>query len=40
VLKPLRSAVGKQTIYPTNQDSHPNKNGYEIIARTVAANLQ
>jgi hypothetical protein len=39
VLKPLRNAIGKQIIYPTNQDGHPNKNGYEIIAKTILAQL-
>jgi len=39
VLDPLRRAVGRQMIYPTNADSHPNRNGYEIIARTIGAQL-
>jgi hypothetical protein len=39
VTESLKAAVGKQTIYPTNQDGHPNKTGYELIARTILANL-
>jgi hypothetical protein len=40
VLEPLRSAVPKQTIYPTNGDTHPNKNGYRIIAQTIVNRLR
>ena len=35
LLGPLQSAVGREQIYPTNHNSHPNKNGYTIIARTI-----
>ena len=31
----LRNAVGKEPIYPSNYESHPNKTGYSIIAQSV-----
>jgi hypothetical protein len=40
VLKPLSEALGEKAIYPSNQDGHPNKNGYEVIAKTVMAQMQ
>jgi hypothetical protein len=39
VLGPLRDAITKEAIYPSNEDAHPNKYGYEIIARSVLAGL-
>ena len=39
VLEPLRAAVGQEQIYPTNHNSHPNKNGYRIIAETIGQYL-
>ncbi len=40
VLEPLIKAAGTESIYPTNADTHPNKNGYEIIARELMAQLK
>jgi lysophospholipase L1-like esterase len=39
VLGPLQEALAKKSIYPSNDDAHPNKFGYEIIARSVLARL-
>jgi lysophospholipase L1-like esterase len=38
VTEVLEGAVSKN-IYPSNQDGHPNKDGYEIIAKEVMAKL-
>ncbi|PWT85605.1 MAG: hypothetical protein C5B58_02810 [Acidobacteria bacterium] len=40
VAKPLAAAVGSQQIYPENADVHPNKYGYQIIAKTIGVRLQ
>ena len=39
VLEPLRSKIGEQ-IYPSNWDGHPNKNGYEIVAKSIEYYLE
>jgi lysophospholipase L1-like esterase len=38
-LPALRAAVGQQLYARTAQDMHPNKNGYRVIAQTVAEHL-
>lgn len=35
VLKAMKINVNQVQIYPSNQDGHPNKNGYAIIAESV-----
>jgi hypothetical protein len=35
VLDPLRSAAAKVQLYPNNFGGHTNKNGYEIIAKSI-----
>lgn len=35
VLGPLRNAAGSVQLYPTNFGSHTNKNGYELIAKSI-----
>ncbi len=39
VLSLLKKAVGKEQIYPSDDD-HPNKNGYKIIASSVQQHLR
>ncbi len=39
VLNLLKKAVGKEQIYPSDDD-HPNKNGYKIIASSVQQHLR
>ena len=39
-LPELRKAAEDQQIYPVNDDGHPNKNGYHIIAQAVANHLR
>lgn len=39
VLEPMKNEIGKKAIYPPNEDGHPNKNGYEIIAKTILTQL-
>ena len=39
LLEDLRSAVDKKQIYNSNEDVHPNKYGYEIIARALHQSL-
>lgn len=40
VLPALKGAVERQTIYPQNEDGHPTKEGYQIIAEAVAEYLR
>jgi len=40
-LAPLREALNEGvSLYPFSDDGHPNKNGYGVIAQTVAAALR
>jgi len=39
VLEPMQEAAARDRIYPGNADTHPNKNGYRIIAGVIAAYL-
>jgi len=39
VLKPLKSAVNKEQIYPSNYSGHPNKNGNRIIAESIKQSM-
>jgi hypothetical protein len=39
VLGHLKNTVKEMNIYPSNQGGHPNKNGYEVIARNLARYL-
>ncbi|TKJ42209.1 hypothetical protein CEE37_00595 [candidate division LCP-89 bacterium B3_LCP] len=39
LLEPLQKTIGKKRIYPSNSDGHPNRNGYEVIARTIHDHL-
>jgi hypothetical protein len=37
---PLKAAVAQgRQVYPTNIESHPNPEGYDLIARTIAARI-
>lgn len=38
-LGPLREATHREQVYPGNADTHPNRNGYGIIAEVVAESL-
>ena len=40
LLDPLQAAIeaGRQ-VYPTNIESHPGPEGYEVIARAIASRL-
>jgi len=40
VLPALTEAAYHEQIYPVNDDGHPNLNGYNVIARTVAQQLR
>ncbi len=35
VLTSLQNEIGKQRIFPTYSDGHPNKNGYELISKDI-----
>ena len=39
VLPDLQNAVGVKTIYPENEDGHPNAAGYEVIANAIHKSL-
>ena len=40
LLGPLSREVAKTKTYPRNEDGHPNKNGYLVIARAIAGALK
>jgi hypothetical protein len=40
LLPDLQRQAGRAPLYPGNYDGHPNKNGYRIIAETVARYLR
>jgi lysophospholipase L1-like esterase len=40
LLPELQARAGGVQLYPGNYDGHPNKNGYRVIAESVAAHLQ
>lgn len=37
---PLREAAPRIAIYPANEDGHPNRDGYAVIAQAVAAAIR
>lgn len=40
LLKDMQEQASKVQIYPNNENSHPNKNGYEIIAKKIYSRLK
>jgi len=38
-LGPMQEATRQEQIYPGNADTHPNQNGYRVIAGVIAASL-
>jgi lysophospholipase L1-like esterase len=39
-LPALQEAVAGEPLYPANANSHPNKNGYAVIARTIQSYIE